>query len=77
MQETWVWSVVWEDSTRCRAAKPSTTTTEPAHPGVYAAWQENPPQWEAHEPQLESNSCLLQLEKVHVQQQRSSAAKNK
>ena len=30
---------------------------KPARPRAHAQQQEMPPQWEAHEPQLESNPC--------------------
>ena len=39
--------------------------------------QEEPPQWDAHAPQLESNPCSPQLEKAHVWQQRPNSAKHK
>ena len=38
---------------------------------------EKPPQWEAHESQLESGSHSPQLEKAHMQQLKLSTAKNK
>ena len=73
MQETWVWSLVQEDPTRCR-------TTNPEHhnyraqalkavswnywrPRVHALQQDKSPQWEAHALQLKSSSHLQQLEK--------------
>ena len=43
---------------------------KPTHPRAHALQQEKPPQWEAHIQQLETNPCLPQIEKAHVQQQR-------
>ena len=49
---------------------------------VWGSWatkhvlcNEKPPQWEAQALQLESGSCLPQLEKAHAQQQILNAAK--
>ena len=52
-------SLVWEDSTCCRAA----------------LQQEKPLQGEVHAQQLENSPCLPQLEKAHGQQQTPSTAK--
>ena len=49
-----------------------TTTIETRAPK-----QKKPPQWETCAPKLESSPCSVQLEKVHVKQWRSSAAKKK
>ena len=42
---------------------------KPTRPRAFTPQQEKPLQREALEPQLESNACLLQLEKACVQQQ--------
>ena len=65
---TQVWSLVWEDSTCCRAAKQT-------HWNYWST--QKPPQWEACALQLESSLCSLQLEKARVQQWRPSTVKNK
>ena len=41
------------------------TVAKPEYPWDYAPQQEKPPQWEAHELQLESRPSSLQLEEVH------------
>ena len=66
MQETWVQSLVWEDSIRRGASKsvhhnfqacasqllsPCAVTTEACAPRARALQQEKPLQWEAHAPQ--------------------------
>ena len=60
MQGTWVQSLVWEDCACLKVTKPvhhnywttlqrlPATATEVPVPGVCAAQQEKPPQWEAH-----------------------------
>ena len=80
MQGTRVWSLVWEDPTRCRATKPMchnywAWALEPESRNYWApepracAPQEKPVQWEASAPNLESIPCSLQPEKARVQQQ--------
>ena len=60
------------------ATKPMCTgTTEPLYSRARVPQKEKPQLWEVCPPHLESSSCSLQLEKVLVQQQRPSAAKNK
>ena len=54
---------------------PCATTTEARVPRARAPQQEKPPQWKARA--MKSSLRLLQLEKVHRQQQRPNAAKNK
>ena len=58
MRGTWVWFLVQEDSTCCRATKPMhrnywacVLQLRPMHPRACALQQEKPPQWEAHAPQ--------------------------
>ena len=72
VQETWVWSLVREDPTCHKAAKPVChhfwVALEPGgcncwSPCAHAAQQENPLQWEAQTPQLDSSPCFPQLEK--------------
>ena len=76
MQETRVWSLIWEDPTCQGATKPMchnywACALEPGSRNYWAheataearAPQEKPPQWEACAPQLESSPCYLQLEK--------------
>ena len=70
-QGTQVPSLIQEDSTCLGAAKPM------YHNYWSSRTQEKPPQLEAHSLQPESSLHSLQLEKAHVQQQRSSTAKNK
>ena len=54
MQETWVWSLVWEDLTSIAATKPQRTYDGPQllsyGPGTCAQHQEKPPQREACAP---------------------------
>ena len=74
MQGTWVWLLVWEDSTCPRATKPMPHNyctymlqlLKPKHPETCAPQQQKPPQWDALAPQLE---------KACVQQRRPSTAK--
>ena len=69
MQETWVWSLIWEDPTCHRATKPGTCNCwahvpqllKPACPRARALHQEQPPQWKPCTPQLESSPHSLQL----------------
>ena len=59
MQEAWVQSRVWEDSTLSGAIKacepqlvsPGAVTTEAHEPRVCAPQQEKPQKWKAHVPQ--------------------------
>ena len=64
MQETQVRSLVWEDSTCCRAMKPCTTTPEPAHlePLLHKRRHHNEKPGHCnrvslHSPQLEKSPC--------------------
>ena len=52
-------------------------TTEACARRAHAMPQENPPQWEARALQQKTSSRSPQLEKVHMQQLRHNAAKNK
>ena len=74
MQETRVWSLIWEDPTFLRATgpmynywacalKPRSLNYGSLSPRVHALQQEKPLQREVHLPQLESIPCLPQLEK--------------
>ena len=76
---------IQEDPTCHRATKPichnywahEPQLLKPAHPKACGLQQEEPPQWEAQAPQLESSPHSLQLEKSPTQQQpRPSTAKN-
>ena len=80
---TWVWSMIWEDTTCLGATKPLHRNhwasaleprnhncwayvlqrPKPKQPRACVLQQEKPPEWEAHASQLESSTCLLQLEK--------------
>ena len=75
MQETQVQSLVREDSTCHRDAKPMYHNYRAHQPRAGALQQEKPPQWEAHAPQLESSPRSLRLEKA--QRRRTSAGINK
>ena len=80
MQVTWVWSLVWKDST-CRGARgqlsPCTTTTEPTGSDYWGSHSsEKPRQWDAHAPQLESSFHLPQTERACTKQWRPSTATN-
>ena len=68
MERTQVWSLIWEDSTCCRAAKHM-------HCNYWST--QKPPQWEACARHLESSLGSLHLEKACVQQWRPSTVKNK
>ena len=68
MQGIPVWFLGQEDPTSCRATNPCTATTEAQAPRACALQKEKP---------LQREACTLQLEKVRVQQQIPSAAKNK
>ena len=75
MQETWVWSLVWEDPTCREATKPVghnywTGALEPRSRNYWSPCalqpvlcNDKPPQWEASALQLENSPCSLQLEK--------------
>ena len=65
MQETWVWSLIWEDPTCCGAIYPCTTTTELV--------------LQSHKPQLlkltHPRACALQQEKpLHCNQRGAPTA---
>ena len=86
LQETWVWSLIWEDPTYLEQLSLCTTNTEPVSQslgaltteacGPWSPQQEKSLQWEAQAPQLESGPRSLQLEKASAQQWRPNAAKN-
>ena len=61
MQDTWVQSLIREDTTSHGAIKPMNLNfwASALEPG---GQKKNPPQWEAHLLQVESRSHLLQLE---------------
>ena len=70
--ETWVWPLIPEDPTCCRAAKPMNPNYQTCalEFGSCNYWRthvlcnnKKPPQWEAWVTQLESSTCLLQPEK--------------
>ena len=84
----WVWSLVWKDSTCCRAAKRVRYNCWPRapqllrspSPGACALQQENPLQWEAGIPPWRGaphTAHSLQLEKALAQQWRPRIAKKK
>ena len=75
IQETWAWSLVWEDSTCCGAAKPMRHHDRIRVPTACVP-QENPPQWEAHVLQQRAAPCFPQLEKACAKPRRPSATKN-
>ena len=64
MQEAWVWSLVQEDLTCCRATEPMHWNYWIHRPRTCSLQQEGPEWGEAHRPQLESGSCSPQPEKV-------------
>ena len=70
MQGTWVQSLAQKDPTCCRATNPCDATPKPICPRDHALQ-------EARALQLESSPHLPQLYKAHMQQGRSSEAKNK
>ena len=76
VQGTQVQSLVQEDSTGHRAAKPVRHSYWALGPRACAP-QQKPPQGEAHTLQLERGPCSPQLEKILSQQWRTSTAKNK
>ena len=74
MQETQVWSLIWEDPTHYGATKPmcpnfwacrnpGATPLKPLHPRAHALQQEKLLSWEPHIEQPDSSPCLRQLEK--------------
>ena len=92
MQKTWVWFLVWEDSTCCRATKPMcrnywACARESGKPRSHSCW--NPCILESmlcnkrshcNEKSVhckKSSPCSPQLEKAFMQQGRPSTAKNK
>ena len=80
IQGTWVWSLVREDPTCCRATKPMCPQLlRPTHPKACAPQQEKPPQWEARTPQLESSPVCHKQRKPtqRNESRRPSTAKNK
>ena len=81
MQGTWVWSLVWEDSTwrgqlkpMChnywahvpQLLSPCAGTTEACASRARALQQEKPPWCKAHALQLENSPCSLWWEKAHM-----------
>ena len=73
MQGTGAHSLVWEDPTRCEAAKPVSQSPQPAHSAARAPHQEDPLQFGAQAPQL-SRPHSPQAEKACAKQPRPSAA---
>ena len=71
MQETWLRSLIWEDSTCLGATKPQLLSLCSR---THAPQLEKPSPWEALTLQLESSPRLSQLEKARVQDQRPSTA---
>ena len=80
------WSSGWESACQCRGYRFDPWSrrilhpegqVSPPDPRACALQQGKPPEREAHTQQLESSPGSPQLEKVRVQQQRSSTAKNK
>ena len=57
---------VWEDPTCQGAAKAVYHNYWARVPRNHAPQQEEPPQWEAHAPQIDGSPCLPQLEKACV-----------
>ena len=70
-----VWSLVWEDSTYCEAAKAMRHSYWSPRALETAPQQKKPQQKTTHH--SESSPCSAQLEKAHTQQRRPSTAKNK
>ena len=75
-------SRLWRGNEACASQLPSwrsrahvSQLLKPVCPRARAPQQEKSPQQEAWAPQLESSPCLPQLEEVHTQQWRPSAAK--
>ena len=85
MQGTLVLHLLSEGPSGMKQLNPCVTATEPIYAlelrnhsyWACAPYREKPLQWETCALQLESNPCLLQLEKAHMKQQRPSTAKNK
>ena len=89
MQETRIWSLVWEDLKSHRATKPVyhnywASTLEPvscnywAHvPRAYALQQEKLLQGEAQAPQQRVTPALRNQKKAHSQQRSPSTTKTK
>ena len=82
MQGTQVWSLIWEDPICFRATKPvghkywSRSTWEPMLHSKRSHCNEKPMHHNGLQSSLHSRLCS-QLEKVHTQEQRFHAAKNK
>ena len=85
MQGTQVWSLVQEDPTCCRAAKPVHCSYWACHAATvkahisraHASQQRKPTATRNLHTTIKSSLLSPQLEKAHVQQWRSNAAKNK
>ena len=69
MQKTWVWSLLWKDSTCWRATEPVHTTTDLELQSPCSATREAAT--------TRSSPCSSHLEKACIQQRRPSRAKNK
>ena len=69
MQGTPVWSLVGEDSTCCRAAKPIATTTEPAHLDPVCPNKRSP------RTTVKNSPRSLKLQKVHQKKKRKKERK--
>ena len=86
MEETGVWSLIWEDSTCSLARAPQLFSLcsrawelqllKPSSPRAHAPQQEKPLQWEAHAPELDTNPNSLQLDNSLRSQRRPSTAKD-
>ena len=86
MQETRVWSLIWEDPTFLRATgpmynywacalKPRSLNYGSLSPRVHALQQEKPLQWEAYTLKLKRSPHSPQLEKARAKQWKRSTAK--
>ena len=76
-QETWVWSLVWEDPQAVKQLGPWATHSYETMSLELMLWHEKPWQSETRAQQLESSCCSPQLEKANMQKQRPSAAEEK
>ena len=75
MPGPWVWSLLWEDPTCCRATERVCHNSGSLPSTAHTPQPEKPPQRDSWAPQLECSPRSLQPEKARTQQQKPSAPK--
>ena len=74
---TWVWSLVWEDGTRCRATKPVCHSYWSPRAWAHALATREATATEARALQTENSPSSPQLDEAYVQRQKPSAVQRR